>query len=581
MTRHRAGVLAVRAVNQYRRRDVLTYLGLRYYLESLAARTDTWARDVAVDISLRATSPTYLSSLHFKDVDDRGAVSHRQMSLPGANEALAEAALIDECARVGGQFAVSPHVFSYLPATDFDRSGIFQPYMRGLRARHEAIAAACTRDPQVEVLFIDIKSFYQSIKIDTALPVWVQAATQSGLHARYTLLGERLLNNYANHSAKDGKHLLTGPMFSHLIGNLILRDLDTEISHAAARYFRYVDDITLIGTRSQISASLDRVRAHLERLGLELHDERSPKTLRISAKEWLQGEDDYAETRHNLSWPAFIGDLRKLLLWYPTTSTELSRALIDEGFRLPVPDYSNAIREKGHIDRMRSLVQKHWYQARVRKISVGTVLKEARQLRDRYETDMKELLDQLHLASGYARKRLLPKARYTLGRLTYLTEPTRLQELSDAASNVSGLFFQAEVARAVATGNVDRLITLGTNAAQAAAQPGRMLSGGFVLTRAPSAPADLPSLATIALNGVRVETRTTQREGWNEQALYRFAVSGSSRELMKTTDGPLRELACLHGVGPPKHAAVLDAPMDEAEPIALDAIEQARASLSF
>ena len=34
----RPGILAVRAVNQYRRRDVLPYLGLRYYLYNNAAR---------------------------------------------------------------------------------------------------------------------------------------------------------------------------------------------------------------------------------------------------------------------------------------------------------------------------------------------------------------------------------------------------------------------------------------------------------------------------------------------------------------------------------------------------------------
>ena len=36
----KAGLLAIRATNQYRRRDVLAYLGLRYYLDNSAARSD-------------------------------------------------------------------------------------------------------------------------------------------------------------------------------------------------------------------------------------------------------------------------------------------------------------------------------------------------------------------------------------------------------------------------------------------------------------------------------------------------------------------------------------------------------------
>jgi hypothetical protein len=314
---------------------------------------------------------------------------------------------------------------------------------------------------------------------------------------------------------------------------------------------------------------------------LELHDERSPKTLRVAADEWLLGEHDYAEPSHDVSWPVFIGDLKKLLLWYPAEASALSRALAEEGFRLPVPDYSGATIEAGHVDRIRTLIQKHWYQANVRKVSVSAVLAQARQLRNRCESDMEQLFDQMSVASGYARKRLLPKARYNLGRLTYLAEPARLRDLSDTASKMSGLFFQAEVARAVATRSIDRLITLGTNAAQAAAQPGRMLAGGFVLTRPPSTPADLGSLATIAFNGVPVVTQVPGREQWTEDRVYRFAVSGSSRELMRTADASLRELVCLHGTSEPRHGTVLDSPMDEAESIALDAIEQARASLSL
>ena len=49
----RYGVLATRALNQYRRRDVVAYLGLRYYLENTAASTDLWATDVAVDLAIR------------------------------------------------------------------------------------------------------------------------------------------------------------------------------------------------------------------------------------------------------------------------------------------------------------------------------------------------------------------------------------------------------------------------------------------------------------------------------------------------------------------------------------------------
>jgi len=72
MKPERPGILAVRAVNQYRRRDVLTYLGLRYYLHNSAARTDQWARQVATDLVLTRTDSPYFQALHYKDVSPTG-----------------------------------------------------------------------------------------------------------------------------------------------------------------------------------------------------------------------------------------------------------------------------------------------------------------------------------------------------------------------------------------------------------------------------------------------------------------------------------------------------------------------------
>jgi hypothetical protein len=71
-------------VNQYRRRDVLTYLALRYYVDNEAARTDHWAREIATELVLTCSDLAYFQALHFKELSQRQAVDHRQMLLPGA-----------------------------------------------------------------------------------------------------------------------------------------------------------------------------------------------------------------------------------------------------------------------------------------------------------------------------------------------------------------------------------------------------------------------------------------------------------------------------------------------------------------
>jgi hypothetical protein len=147
MKRLRPSILSARAVNQYRRRDVLTYLGLRYYLHNTAARTDYWARQVATDLVLTRTDLPYFRALHFKDSAPGGQVEHRPIFLPSANEALAEAALLDECANHPQAFANPTCVFSYELSRGEERKGIFQPYFGGLQKRHQAIAEACDAYP--------------------------------------------------------------------------------------------------------------------------------------------------------------------------------------------------------------------------------------------------------------------------------------------------------------------------------------------------------------------------------------------------------------------------------------------------
>jgi hypothetical protein len=67
-------------------------------------------------------------------------------------------------------------------------------------------------------------------------------------------------------------------MLSHLLGNLVLRSIDEAMAgDARARYFRYVDDIVLVGSPEQVKSTYQDVPARLDDLGLKLHPEESEK----------------------------------------------------------------------------------------------------------------------------------------------------------------------------------------------------------------------------------------------------------------------------------------------------------------
>lgn len=581
MKRLRPGILAVRAVNQYRRRDVFAYLSLRYYLDNAAACTDQWAKQVAIDLVLGRTDLPYLQVPHFKETNERGEIVHREIYLPGANEALAEAALLAECRNHKGIFSNPDHVFSYEVNEGDDRTGIFVPYFVGLRARHDRIAAACDAEPNGIVRYTDIKKFYPSISSERALSVWRRYADRANLATPMREVADKLLQDHAKLSQENqaGMGILTGPMLSHLIGNLVLRDIDEYCAKSLpVKYFRYVDDITLVGSREAVSRAAEEIQSRLLDIGLMVHGDDSPKTIEVRASEWLTARDDFSESRRDISWSSLIGDLKKFLLLNPEGCSDLRQVFRETGFRIPVLDYSNAVFEGGYLERVSFFARRVWYRRKSQAVSIESLVSQARYLRTRYRDEFVLLAEQLGSANTFQKKRRIPKLRYRAGRLVYLSNDATLDDLSLLTIEIPELHFHAQVMRAVATGNVDRVLACGTNAVQAAAQPLRAAGKTANVTRAELTPAEVQSLAVLLLNGVTVERPDTLSE---KTHLMDVALSGGSISLMKQSEPFVREIACLHGITDrPRHPEILESVFDRDEVLAWDAIDQLQQSVS-
>lgn len=86
-------VIALKAINQYRRRDIYAYLGLRYYLNNSSAKNDYWIEEVCCKLVLERSEYGYLQSYHYKDCIDNEYI-YRDVYLPTPIETLSEALLI-------------------------------------------------------------------------------------------------------------------------------------------------------------------------------------------------------------------------------------------------------------------------------------------------------------------------------------------------------------------------------------------------------------------------------------------------------------------------------------------------------
>ena len=378
----RPGILAVRTVNSYRRREVVTYLALRYYLHNAATRSDQWVKRVATKLTLCQDKLPYCNVLQFKDVSPDNTIKHRSMFLPGANEALAEAALLSECANYPEAFASHNNVFSYQLTENAERTGVFKHYITGLRNRHQAIGEICDAYPNGIVYYTDIKSFYPSINLNSIRKTWQSQCDKSSILPHFRDLGEKLIDNYSRMQNAHG--VLIGPMFSHFLANLVLREIDDQCTcNINAEYFRYVDDIVLVGNKKSVANSFQYLQGCLNDIGLQLHDDSSYKNLKVPVAKWLEGRNDFVEYSGPKSWPALIGNLKRYLLMDNNKRFLLQELFHDEDFRIPIPDYSEASYEASFLTRVTELSRFRWFRKNIQKINAITLLDQAKHLRKR------------------------------------------------------------------------------------------------------------------------------------------------------------------------------------------------------
>jgi len=565
----RPQVLALRAVNQYRTRDIIAYLGLRYYFANQCARRDRWANEVSSHLVMSRSSGAYFHCLHFKDMGANNHVGHRDIFLPGPNESFAEAVLLAECSRHAA-FCSPDFVFSYRLAEGENTQGVYKPYFSGLQERQQQIAAACKADANQVVRYTDIKRFYPSIPGELAIRAWRKACNVAQLAPLFNELGMKLLADHAlaSQNAAQGNGLLTGPMFSHLIANLVLRDVDETMAAAFPnRYFRYVDDVVLVGSPSEVATGRAQLATLLNEARLSLHEADAGKDFELTAGDWLVGEADF-NGNDSQAWMFFASDLKQFLITQASSRATLAVRFAEEGFRIPLPDYSVEVSDARYQDRLFDRLRRYpWLLRKIfRQATPSLLVLSAQTLRAGYTKSLLQILEGGSKLDGYARKRALPKIRYYAGRLLYLARPEDLPLIAERLRQCPELIMLAEIFHAVATRDITRLLPMGSNAAQSAAQALK-LSSDKVTCRVESwGAAERQGLAILRANGISVA-------GPTDDELSRFALWQERGHALMTSGDPfIQEMACLHGVSEhPRHPGILETAFDRGEELAFDA----------
>lgn len=577
MTKIRPGKLALRAVNQYRRRDVLSYLGLRYYLENSAARSDNWIEKISLHLSLTREIKYYAVN-HFKEITNEGNIKHRKIFLPSPNDSLAETVLLNECAKYPEVFANPKSVFSYDLSDPKSKGGVFKNYMRGLKRRQSSIALACRKYPNGIVEHTDIQSFYPSISIDFAIKVWLGKCNKTQMEQKFIDLGERIIKSYRTLiEGKESKNVLVGPMFSHFLANIILHDLDQEFQNdLPASYFRYVDDMTFVGSEKDVNDSINIVKSKLEEIGLHLHSEGSPKNIKGTTSDWLQYKNDFNEDEHGRSWKNLIGAVKLHLISRPKELTVLERQLRLNNIGLPLFYYRTLGKERSSFEKIKSYPK--LFQRWIRSLSVSneSIIEDAFFLRDKYIREVSQLIREFNKAEGFHRKSLIPKIRYRIGRILYLASDEEIRKIAALINGFEEFKFYHTLIESILSGNIDTVLDLGADVAQATAQIFKATNKEAYFENKSNSDVHSHGISIFLLNGVIINSFEEP-----DSELQKLASVGVDLKLMNSENFFIREVACLHGIqDEPLHSKTLESIFDEDEEFVFDALDSFYTSLS-
>ncbi|HVI26996.1 MAG TPA: hypothetical protein VM576_12560 [Xanthomonadaceae bacterium] len=360
-----------------------------------------------------------------------------------------------------------------------------------------------------------------------------------------------------------------------MIANLVMRDIDDWAGTlSGVKYFRYVDDITFVGRETLVLEAERALMGRLAALELKLHGEDSGKILTVPAQDWMAGANDFEDDADDLSWKRLIGDLKLFLLVQPNRSNELKAAFLDEGMRIPVPDYEIAATEAPFVETVASLAKRAWYRVRARGVDVHSLVSSAKALTAKFSAELPPLLDLVRSGSGFHQKRQIPKARFRAGRLVYLADRLTLGVFGGEASKSPDLRLHAEVMLATSTADVSRVLSMGANAVQSAAQPISAERTTVHWKLDSIGEKEMQGIAILGFNGLRGEPGELGESSSQSGPLLKLSRGSIEVEMMNSLDPFIREFSSLVGRGDKNHSELLSKAFDEADDVILDAVER-------
>lgn len=470
--------------------------------------------------------------MRFKKLQESGQPEYRQLLVPSPMTSLAEVIVMSALSTTES-FQKPASVYSYLWPKSDDCPYNFEHYYKFYQKRNEDIAYVLRNNPRCLAIIADIEKFYPTIDHKLVQQRFEIRLVQGKLDLGVCNTARRLFSHLIA-PFDNGKGIATGPDFGHVIGDLALCELDAELNkNLPGRYFRYVDDIIIVVEPDDKGRVLQLLHRLLEKEGLRTN---GAKTDEVSSDEWLVHGPQPRRSVSEDSFEALRFRLKVFLALRPGRYESLQRALLDEGFFIP-------------LGRMRLAADTNWFRRRLRVfhksrwgVLMTALLDSEKSLVDFAIRVRRSIRDHLMsvLACEFPRRTTRrrwhsQRVRYLTNRILYLQPAQELMFVREALENEPDFAETVALLRFLQEGEIGGLLKMPGPAVGAAASLLLAGSGGLppiILPEEMSEP-EIHSAAVLLLYGAARLGRTGKEyadEGHSEFLSFCAGQVPSSRE---------------------------------------------------
>ena len=329
-----------------------------------------------------------------------------------------------------------------------------------------AVGQLLVEHPDSVAVVTDIKAFYPSVNKDRLRSkVEVRLRGVGDTTTRRSI--ERFILALLELKSPKTTGLPVGPDLSHALAHVALESVDAQLLEAFGdRYLRYVDDIIVVCPKSEVRATLTKLRQALAPEGLLL---KSKKQDEVDPATWHSENLSLSPVEESRSFEVLVDDITLYLIHHPHQADELQQRFRDAGFSLPIGRWRSMVMSKrfrahftSRFGRVGGFLK--WFGTLFTK--QAALVAQAVATRNALIAKAEQLSEEQQPSTPTRRRWYVQKRRYVLNRLLYLLSPGDYGRLLSRTPDIDEFFENFLVLKTL----------MSQDCTEALAYPGRVVS---------------------------------------------------------------------------------------------------------